>query len=167
MKSVKQQYIDLKEGKMTQAQFMRNVRMSLPQYVTNVTSFNDTVKILKNKAILTEADIKENIHNTAHMGGIFSNKQAEDKDALEEIKSLIENGLSPEEAINQVAKKHNYYPVYLTKIYNQHTGMNETDIYGIAGDPEAEAERRNAGADIKPKELSLKIKDILSKIGDI
>jgi len=41
---------------MTQAQFMRNVRMSLPQYVTNVTSFADTVKILKNKAILTEAD---------------------------------------------------------------------------------------------------------------
>ena len=78
-KSVKQQYIDLKEGKMTQAQFMRNVRMSLPQYVTNVTSFNDTIKILKNKAILTEAD-----------------------------------------------------------------------IYGIAGNPEAEAERKAAGMDIKP-----------------
>jgi len=59
MKSVKQQYIDLKEGKMTQAQFMRNVRMSLPEYITNVTSFNDTVKILRNKAILTEADIKD------------------------------------------------------------------------------------------------------------
>jgi hypothetical protein len=79
MKSVKQQYIDLKEGKMTQAQFMRNVRMSLPEYITNVTSFNDTVKILRNKAILTEAD-----------------------------------------------------------------------IYGIAGNPEAEAERKVAGMDIKP-----------------
>ena len=61
MKSVKQQYIDLKEGKMTQAQFMRNIRMSLPEYITNVTSFNDTVKILRNKAILTEADIKSPI----------------------------------------------------------------------------------------------------------
>jgi hypothetical protein len=79
MKSIKTQYIDLKEGKMTQAQFMRNIRMSLPQYVTNVTSFNDTVKILRNKAILTEAD-----------------------------------------------------------------------IYGIAGDPEAEAERRAASMSIKP-----------------
>ena len=59
MKSVKQQYIDLKEGKMTQAQFMRNIRMSLPQYVTNVSSFDDTVKILRNKGILTEADIKD------------------------------------------------------------------------------------------------------------
>ena len=44
---------------MTQAQFMRNIRMSLPQYVTNVTSFDDTIKILRNKAILTEADIKD------------------------------------------------------------------------------------------------------------
>jgi len=79
MKSIKQQYIDLKEGRMNQAQFMRNVRMSLPQYVTNVTSFDDTVRILKNKAILTEAD-----------------------------------------------------------------------IYGIAGNPEAEAERKSAGMGIKP-----------------
>jgi len=61
MESAKQQYLNLKEGKMTQAQFMRNIRMSLPQYVTNVSSFDDTVKILRNKGILTEADIKENI----------------------------------------------------------------------------------------------------------
>ena len=54
MKSIKQQYIDLCEGNMTQANFMRNLRMTLPQYVTNVTSFEDSVKILKNKGILTE-----------------------------------------------------------------------------------------------------------------
>jgi hypothetical protein len=59
MKPIKDQYIDLKEGRMSQANFMRNVRMSLPQYFTNVTSFNDTIKILKNKAILTEADTKK------------------------------------------------------------------------------------------------------------
>jgi len=54
MKSIKQQYIDLTEGRMSQANFMRNLRMTLPQYVTNVTSFNDAVKILRNKGILTE-----------------------------------------------------------------------------------------------------------------
>ena len=58
IKSIKQQYIDLKEGKMTQHNFMRNVRMTMPQYITNVTSYNDSIKILKNKGILTEADIK-------------------------------------------------------------------------------------------------------------
>jgi hypothetical protein len=55
MKSIQNQYIDLKEGRMSQANFMRNVRMTLPQYVTNVTSFKDAVRILKNKAILNEA----------------------------------------------------------------------------------------------------------------
>ena len=55
MKSTKNQYIDLKEGKMSQANFMRSVRMNFPQYVTNVTSFDDTIKILKNKGILSES----------------------------------------------------------------------------------------------------------------
>jgi hypothetical protein len=54
MKSIANQYKDLKEGRMSQANFMRNLRMSMPQYITNVTSFNDAVKILKNKSILVE-----------------------------------------------------------------------------------------------------------------
>ena len=51
MKSIKQQYIDLQEGKMSQANFMRNLRMTFPNLVTNITSYNDSVKILKNKGI--------------------------------------------------------------------------------------------------------------------
>jgi hypothetical protein len=54
MKSIANQYRDLKEGRMSQANFMRNLRMSMPQFVTNVTSFNDAVRILKNKSILNE-----------------------------------------------------------------------------------------------------------------
>jgi hypothetical protein len=56
MKSVKNQYIALKEGKITEAQFMRNVRMSLPQYISNITLFKQAEKILINKGIITEAD---------------------------------------------------------------------------------------------------------------
>jgi hypothetical protein len=59
MKSIVNQYRDLKEGKMSQANFMRNVRMTLPHYVTNTTSYNDTIKILRNKGILTENIIKQ------------------------------------------------------------------------------------------------------------
>jgi hypothetical protein len=55
MKSISDQYKQLNEGKLGQAQFLRNVRMTLPQFVTNVTSFSDAVKILKNKGIITEA----------------------------------------------------------------------------------------------------------------
>jgi hypothetical protein len=58
MKSIKQQYIDLQEGKMSQQNFMRNLRMSMPQHITNVTSYTDSVRILKNKGILSEADMK-------------------------------------------------------------------------------------------------------------
>jgi hypothetical protein len=54
MKSIANQYRDLKEGKMSQFNFMRNLRMSMPQFVTNTTSFKDAVRILKNKSILTE-----------------------------------------------------------------------------------------------------------------
>ena len=59
MKSIANQYLDLKEGRMSQFNFMRSLRMTMPQYITNVTSFNDAVKILRNKAILSEADINE------------------------------------------------------------------------------------------------------------
>lgn len=55
MKSIANQYRDLKEGRMSQANFMRNLRMMMPQHVTNVTSFNDAIRILKSKSILTEA----------------------------------------------------------------------------------------------------------------
>lgn len=58
MKSIQNQYCDLKEGKMSQANFMRNVRMTFPHLVTNVTSFDDSVRILKNKGILSEAKTK-------------------------------------------------------------------------------------------------------------
>ena len=55
MKSIQNQYRDLREGKMSQQNFMRNLRMTMPQYVTNVTSFGDAVKILKNKSIIAES----------------------------------------------------------------------------------------------------------------
>jgi hypothetical protein len=60
MKSIANQYKDLKEGKMSQANFMRNLRMSMPQ-VTNTMSFGDAVKVLKNKGIITETIIKEEL----------------------------------------------------------------------------------------------------------
>ena len=45
---------------MSQTNFMRNLRMTMPQYVTNITSFQDSVRILKNKGIITESMAKAN-----------------------------------------------------------------------------------------------------------
>jgi hypothetical protein len=89
MKSIKQQYIDLREGNMSQANFMRNIRMSMPQYVTNVTSFEDSVKILKNKGILTEADISSG-PNAQWLGSIKD--IIEDRWQNGEIKTPAEYG---------------------------------------------------------------------------
>jgi hypothetical protein len=58
MKSIKNQYIDLKEGKMSEAQFMRNVRMTLPEYISNVTLFKQAERILINKGIISEIKAK-------------------------------------------------------------------------------------------------------------
>jgi len=58
MKSIANQYRDLQEGRISQFNFMRNLRMSMPQ-VTNTTSFGDAVKILKNKGIITESLTEE------------------------------------------------------------------------------------------------------------
>ena len=56
MKNISTQYQDLLEGKMTQAQFLRNARMMFPSFVTNHNSFDDSVKILKNKGMLVEGN---------------------------------------------------------------------------------------------------------------
>jgi hypothetical protein len=55
MKSIQNQYNQLIEGSISQANFMRNVRMTFPHLVSNVTNFEDSVKILRNKGLLSEA----------------------------------------------------------------------------------------------------------------
>jgi hypothetical protein len=55
MKSIFDQYKALNEGTLGQAQFLRNVKMALPKFISNTTTFKDAVKILKSKGIITEA----------------------------------------------------------------------------------------------------------------
>jgi hypothetical protein len=98
MKSIKSQYLELKEGKMSQSNFLRNVRMSLPQYVTNTTNFEDTIRILRNKSILSEADVKNpNAFNpTEMMKGLRIEKcNNRDKDK-EDIVKIVEKNLKKE-----------------------------------------------------------------------
>jgi hypothetical protein len=89
MKSIKQQYIDLREGNMSQANFMRNLRMTLPQYITNVTSFEDSIKILKNKSILTEADINIiKINNNEEEIDNIENNEDENSEEIETLTDI-------------------------------------------------------------------------------
>lgn len=62
MKNIQAQYQDLLEGKMSMSNFMRNVRMQFPQHISPTTSFDDSVKILKGKRILSEAKKPEGVY---------------------------------------------------------------------------------------------------------
>ena len=55
MKNIQKQYQELLEGKMSKANFMRNARMQFPQHIAPITTYEDSIKILKSKRILTEA----------------------------------------------------------------------------------------------------------------
>ena len=62
MKSIFDQYKALNEGKLGQTQFLRNVKMALPKFISNTTSFGDAVKILKSKNIISEAKADDYAH---------------------------------------------------------------------------------------------------------
>jgi hypothetical protein len=91
MKSIANQYRDLQEGRMSQFNFMRNLRMSMPQ-VTNTTSFGDAVKILKNKGIIAETVVKESevLSQAAQDEGKMS-KAEEIADLRAEIQALMDS----------------------------------------------------------------------------
>jgi len=61
-KSISDQYQLLKEGKLTESVFLRNVKMSLPKLISNTNSFFDAVKILKNRGLINEAESKQNLN---------------------------------------------------------------------------------------------------------
>jgi hypothetical protein len=154
MKSIKQQYIDLREGNMSQANFMRNLRMTMPQYITNVTSFDDSVKILKNKGILTEADIKipsetlakvkkaisditannDEYHRDGYTMGFFEGEGEEEKGKkLDEILDPI--------AAEEIAIAAGSYESAVEKLIDMGLSPQEadkiaTDIYGEEDVPE-------------------------------
>jgi hypothetical protein len=98
MKSIANQYRDLKEGKMSQANFMRNLRMSMPQ-VTNVMSFGDAIKVLKNKGIITESfDITEKENDEYPTPPVASEEPNEDAE-FDAMLKQIEDEMHGEEAV--------------------------------------------------------------------
>jgi len=78
---------------------MRNLRMSMPQYVTNVTSFKDAVRILKSKSILTESGTGDDqMHSRAHDMAAKLKSQGQDK---EEVYQFLVNKQNLEGAVAQ------------------------------------------------------------------
>lgn len=82
MKPIQNQYQDLLEGKMSKQNFLTNIKRSLPDYISNVTSFDDAVKILKNKRILSEQKLEPTIlgsdpeNDSLKENSIYNNEDA-------------------------------------------------------------------------------------------
>lgn len=72
MKNIQAQYQDLLEGKMSHTNFMRSVRRDFPQFISPVTSYDDSVKILKGKRILSEVSINPTKRLSINESEIFS-----------------------------------------------------------------------------------------------
>ena len=55
MKTIQEHYLGLKEGKTSKQYFHKLARTLFPNLISNQNSFDDTVKILRNRGIITEA----------------------------------------------------------------------------------------------------------------
>jgi hypothetical protein len=175
MKSIKQQYIDLREGRMSQANFMRNLRMTMPQYITNVTSFNDSIRILKNKGILNEILDPTAAEEIAKTAGSY--EAAVDK--------LMDMGLNSREANNiatdiygmdeildptaaeEIAKTAGNYEAAVDKLTDmgltpQEANNVATDIYGMD-----EVESLNEAKDEKTKWTNTSGKSMYDQFSEI
>lgn len=79
MKNIQAQFTDLLEGRMSQSNFMRSVRRDFPQFISSTTSYNDSVKILKGKRILSEAKLPDGVY------GHNPNAEAPQKPGIDQL----------------------------------------------------------------------------------
>lgn len=68
--TLQDQYIQIQEGRGSKDHFLKQARYLFPEYVNHYNSYNETIKILKDKKILTESN--------AGLGMISSPKRVED-----------------------------------------------------------------------------------------
>ena len=65
MRTLQEKYNAVLEGNFSKTQFRRDAAIEMPQFVSTVNSFDDTVAILKNKGAITEAKKQEPKYTTA------------------------------------------------------------------------------------------------------
>jgi hypothetical protein len=129
MGTTSDQYKLVIEGKLSESLFLRNTRLAFPQFITNVNSYNDTVKILKNKGIINEIkDEKVNEYNPQQydLGMRYELSKGTDKVKADKIvkKNLAANSAYytnlhlagyNEEVMKQSNKKRTDLPIEIKK----------------------------------------------------
>lgn len=119
MKNISGQYQDLLEGKMNKAQFLRNVRMMFPSFVTNHNSFDDSVRILKQKGMLNEGDA---VKGTPDKEPTYDSLTPDDKIKYKKVEQSPEvdeqDGIYPATTITDIPKTKTY-----KKVKNESDGL--------------------------------------------
>lgn len=121
-------YISHSEFKNLMSKFQAETPKGMLKEAVDVKDRGYQDNITPESPLDEEDEMEESIHNTAQMGGILSNHQAEDREAIKVIKDKISKGLSKglskeeaiEDAIKATAEDYNYDPDYLTKLFNNH-----------------------------------------------
>ena len=66
MKTVTEKYHAVNEGAMSKAEFVRQMRLSHPQFISQFNGFDDSVQILKNRGLLFEKKEEVEYENPSH-----------------------------------------------------------------------------------------------------
>lgn len=159
MKNISTQYQDLLEGKMTQAQFLRNARMMFPSFVTNHNSFDDSVKILKTKGMLVEGDAvkgapdKEPTYDYPTQPGKY--KKVEQSPEVDE-----QDGIYPATTLTDIPKEEVSKPVKsktrpdgLEDIKDNDTKNEMKKVKVVKENIEASIEKAIRNKEIDPKKI--------------
>jgi len=113
MATIANQYRLVSEGKMSESQFLRNVRLALPKFVTNTTSYKDAVRILKNKSVISEAYVNPESVDTEY------NPQEYDLGMRYEIGEGADEDKAEKTVLKNLAKNPSYYTQLHLAGYNE------------------------------------------------
>jgi hypothetical protein len=96
MKTLQEQYNLLKEGKGHKDMFMKTARRLFPEYVSNITPYETTVTILKQRQILSEGTITNGkvvtVDPFAKFNSFLGEAKAEEKKPTKEVTDMETRG---------------------------------------------------------------------------
>lgn len=168
MKNISGQYQDLLEGKMTQAQFLRNARMMFPSFVTQHNSFADSITILKQKGMLNEGDA---VKGTPDKEPTYASLTPDDKIKYKKVEQSPEvdeqDGIYPATTITDIPKEKTYKKVKNTSDGLEPIKDNDTknELKKVKVVKENISPEEIEGAEIEITTNDASIQDMADKMG--
>jgi DNA-binding Lrp family transcriptional regulator len=164
MKSISVQYQELKEGKINRHQFLRNARMMFPNFVTNHNSFDDSVKILKNKGLLNEGDAVKGTPDKAPSYD-YPTQPAKYKKVVQEPEVDEQDGIYPATTVTDIPKEEVSKPI---KSKNRPDGLEPIKPNDTKNEMKKvrivkESKKNLTEANVTPKQIQDKYNEMFGK----